>query len=536
MKRMTGAQAALATLEINGIDTIFGIPGGHSLDIYDALAKSNTMRHILGRHEQGLGFMADGFSRASGKIGAITTTSGPAVANLACAMGQATTDTSSVLAISSTVRSDMIGKNKGGLHDLNESLDIMRPVCRYVRRCDKVQEIPDAINELIFNLRSSRPGGAYCEIPCDILSQEHTFDLKEAPAANPPKADPAKIIEACKLLATAQRPVIWAGTGALVSGASQQIQQLSELVGAMVIPTVLAKGILPADAPNVVSIDGALFTEVNEVVAQADVVLAVGTMFKQEDTAAWQTKMGEKLIHIDIDPEEMGRSYQPDIALVADAKEALLAILDNLPACTPSDSDWLAKGRAAQEDRLDKRRQDSPTEMQALDALQAAVPPNGIIVADRCNLGYWAFRCFGGRQPRTFQYPMGYGGLGGALPQAIGAKLACPQKPVVCLIGDGGFQFTATELAVAVQEDVPITIVICNNKTYGAIRAGQQKNFGGRLFGVDLINPDFQALAAAYAVPACVANNPQQLEQSLKSAIASGWLSIIELTLELCDP
>lgn len=533
---MTGGEAAVAALASQGVEIIFGIPGGHSMAVYDALAKQRGIRHVLGRHEQGLGFMADGYARSSGRIGVLTTTSGPAVANLAAAMGGATTDSSSVLAIASTVRSALVGKNRGGLHDCGEAIEIMRPVCRHVRRCIAVADIPEAITDLIVRLRNGRPGAAYCEIPCDILDAQE--DVAIPPGVTAQRVIPRSqdIDSAVALLSAAQRPVIWAGMGAVAAGAGPEIERLADMLGAFIVPTVLARGIVPFDHPAAVMADGAALTEVNTVVAEADVVLAVGTMFKEEDTAGWATRLGDKLIHIDIDPAEMGRSYPPAVGIVADAKAALGEILRRLKRSSPAAPAWRARGKRAESDRLEKRCQKSPVEMKVLGLLRDAVPRDGILVCDRCNLGYWAFRCMPMFVPRTFQYPMGYGGLGGALPQAFGAKLACPDKTVVCVIGDGGFQFTATELAVGVQEGIPVTIILCNNRAYGAIRSKQDKSYGGRRFGCDLKNPDFLALAAAYGIPAVRADSPEAFSRALAGGIASEKLNLVELTMELCDP
>ena len=535
-QKMTGAEAALAAIEANGVHTIFGIPGGHSLAIYDALSRCDTIRHVLGRHEQGLGFMADGYARASGRVGVVTTVSGPAVANIACAMGQASTDTSPVLTIASTVRSDLVGKARGGLHDCGEAIDMMRQVCRYVHRCTAVEEIPSAVTDLIGKLTTQRPGGAFCEIPQDVLGAEAEVEIPEPSPPGRLAADPGQVRQAVELLAGAERPILWAGTGVTLSGAGEELLALAEKLGAIVICTVLGRGIIPGDHPNYVFKDGVSLTEVDDVIADADLVLAVGTMFKQEDTSAWQTRLGRKLIHIDIDPEELGRSYDPDVGITADAKAALQAILAALPAREPAAPEWRARGRQAEGARLAARRKQHPTEMQVVDIFRTAMPRDGIAVFDRCSLGYWAFRCMPFYEPRTFQYPMGYGGLGGALPQAIGAKLACPDKTVVCVIGDGGFQFTATELIVAVQENLPITILLCNNNAYGAIRAGQDRNFGGRRFGSDLLNPDFGKLAAAYGIPCQRVETPEALEQTLTPALQSGNLNMIECTVDLADP
>ncbi len=536
VKKMTGGEAVIATLEAWGVEVAFGIPGGHNLAVYDALAKGTSIRHILGRHEQGLAFMADGYARASGKPGIVLVTSGPAVANLACAMGGATTDISPVLAIASTVRTDMVGKSKGGLHDCCEAIDIMRPVTRMARRAMNVQKIPEIINELMHELSFGRPGGAFLEIPCDVLGATGEFDITPPKAGVRKQADSKLIDQAVALLADAKKPVIIAGTGVVISGAEAEVAELAERIDAAVVTTTLARGVLPSDHPRSVMPDGAMVTAVSDYVESADVVLAVGTMFKQENTADWKTGFGGKLIHIDIDPEELGRSYQPHLGITADAKAALQAILNGLPKTRKDNGDWVAKGKAAEADRIAKRWEGQPSGMVALDILRKSVPENGILSCDRCNLGYWAYRCLPVHEPRTFFYPMGYGGLGGALPQAFGAKVACPDKPVVCVIGDGGFQFTATELAVGVQDNIPITIVLCNNKAYGAIRANQDRNFGGRRFGSDLINPDFQTLAKAYGFPSTVVNDLADFGAALTKGIGSNRLNLIELTVEIADP
>ncbi len=534
---MTGGQAVIAQLLAEGVDTIFGIPGGHNLPLYDALRQhAGQLRHVSARHEQGLAFMADGYSRSSGKVGVLTATSGPAVANLASPLGQASTDTSSVLAICSTVRSDLVGRNRGGLHDYGESLEIMRAVCRKAVRCDRVEEIPATIRELLDYLASGRPGAVYCEIPADILAAKGAVATVAPTPARRPTPDAQLVRDAASRLAQAQRPLLWVGTGATLSDAQAEVRELAARLGAVVVHTTLGRGLIPADHPQVAAIDGALSTEVNELIAAADVVLAIGTMFKQEDTANWSARMGDSLIHIDIDPTEMGRSYSPAVGLVGDARQTLRALLGEMPPSSPTPASWWGRAKQAEAARLANRRTKSPLEMQAVDVMHRVVPHDAVLICDRCNLGYWVYRCGWAWQPRSFQYPMGYGGLGGALPQAIGTKLAHPNKNVICVIGDGGFQFTGPELATAVQERTPITIVLCNNGGYGALRAGQDRNFGGQRFGVDLWNPDFQTIARAYGIPACRCDTLESFATELDSAIQANDLRLIELTVDLADP
>ena len=534
--RMTGAEAAVAALEAQGICTIFGIPGGHSVPLYDALARHRRIRHVLGRHEQGLAFMADGYSRASGEIGVVTTTSGPGVANLAGALGGATTDTSAVLVISSAVRSDFIGRNRGVLHDLNQTLDLMRAVCGPVCRCSAVEQIPGAIRDLVFELRCRRPRAAYCEIPADILRAEGDVEVPPAVRRERVQPDPQATRRAVRLLTEARRPVIWTGTGAVWSDAAEDVDALARALGAIVVMSSLGRGLLPADHPHVVLREGLCANAVDDLIGQADVVLAVGTMFKGEDTNNWTLKPGEKLIHIDIDPEEIGRSYPAEVGIVADARAALAAIRRGLPKRQPADPAWVRKGKEAQDAFLERRRRQGPTEMRAVDILRSRVPRDAILVFDRCNLGYWAWVAMPTYAPRTFHYPMGYGGLGGALPQAIGAKLACLDRTVLCVIGDGGFQFTATELAVAVQEKTPFTIVLCNNGKYGAIEANMRKNYGHADLGCELMNPDFLKFASAYGVPAVRVDTLDGFAAALERGLKADDLNLIELTVDLCDP
>ncbi|MDP6152852.1 MAG: thiamine pyrophosphate-binding protein [Phycisphaeraceae bacterium] len=532
----TGATALVSALAAQGIDRIFGVPGGHSVPIFDALSQQEAVRLVLGRHEQGLVFMADGYSRASGRIGVVTTTSGPGVANMAAAMGQATTDTSAVLAVSTTVATTLVRQNRGALHDLNDSLEIMKPVCRAVRRCERADEIPHVIAELVGQLRNGRPGGVYCEIPHDLLSASVPATDPPTVAVAPEPPESACVETAGQWLGGAQQPLLWAGTGTVISGAGDVLAQLAERLGAVVVTSALARGVLPAQHPNLIMRNPLAGGPVDELIADADVVLAVGTMFKQEDASLWNIKFDGKLIHVDIDEEEIGRTYEPDLGIVADARVALEAIVAALPDRAPADTAWLDRANNAQRELFGQIRQLAPAETQAVEVLRHALPEGTIVVADRCSLGYWAHRCLPANRPRCFQYPMGYGGLGGALPQAIGAKIACPDQPVVCIIGDGGFQYTGTELIMAVQEQTPITIVVCNNRSYGAIEAGMQLNLGRAELGCNLLNPDFQKFADAYGVAACRTDTLDAFAAALTTSVLLDAINLIELTVELRDP
>jgi acetolactate synthase-1/2/3 large subunit len=533
---ISGGEAIISVLQAHGVDVVFGIPGGHNLAVYGALVKSRAIRHVLGRHEQGLVYMADGYSRASGRIGVVLATSGPAVANMASAMGGVTTDHSSVLAVASTVRSDLVGKDRGGLHDLGMSVDIMLPVCRATRNCLRVDEISEALGSLFERLKNGRPGGAYCEIPLDVMNAEADVSAPRPAPRSRVTPDVSSVAAAVRLLSGATRPVVWTGAGAILSNASEEVESLATRIGAVVTTSTLGRGILPGDRDNVIFADGIRWGQLEQVIADADVVLAVGTMFKEEDTAAWTIKPGKKLIHVDIDREQIGRSYPADVKLVGDAKAALQSILAGLGSERSNHDEWILRCQQAYQDNIESRRQSHPMEMEFLDTFRSVLPREAVVFFDRCNLGYWAWRCMEAYGPRTFHYSFGYGGLGGSLPQAIGGKIACPEKKIVSVIGDGGFQFTGMDLIVAVQEQLPITIVLCNNNRYGAIAAGMTKRFGEAKVGVALKNPDFQRFCSAYGVSAVRVNKVEEFGETLAAGIASDSLNLIELTADLADP
>ncbi len=536
-KGATGAQAAVKALVEGGIEVVFGIPGGHSFPIYAALAEEPRLRHVLGRHEQGLGFMADGYYRATGKIAAVSVTSGPAVANLACAMGEITTDTSAALVVASTPRAELIGRNRFALHDLNDTLDLMRPVCRYVDHAASPDEIPGKIAALLRKLRTGRPGAAFLQIPTDVMASPLTAAPQSAsvpPAAALPEA---ALREAADLLRNARRPLIVAGTGTVISGAGPAVRTLAERLGAVVSTTTLARGVVPGSLPYVIFPDGPTSSQVNAVFERADVVLAVGTMFKQEDTCNWELTMGQQLIHIDIDADEFGRSYPASLSIQADARAACEALLNLCPAGDyPVDADWIAFAAQKMQGRLDDREQRQPTDMAFARAIRKAIPDDVMIFADRCNIGYWMSRCMPCERERTFHYPLGYGALGGALPQAIGAKIAAPERPVMAILGDGGAQFTLSELAVATQEAAPIILVVSNNHCYGAIRAGLTKNYNGLTFGTELTSPDYAGLAAAYGLAYRHFDDAEAFLKGLPEALADEKLILLEYENSIADP
>jgi thiamine pyrophosphate-dependent acetolactate synthase large subunit-like protein len=330
--------------------------------------------------------------------------------------------------------------------------------------------------------------------------------------------------------------LIIAGYGALLAGAGPAIQALAERLDAVAATTTLARGLLGAQ-PWVVFDDGATPSALTKIFAEADVTLAVGTMFRQEDTAGWQTTPAGRLIHIDIDAAEFDRTYPADLSIHADARLAVEALVAALPESTPgAEATWRQHAAGLQHERLEARRQHPA--MQFAGALREIIPRDTIVFADRCNVGYLMYRTVAAYEPRTFNYPMGYGGLGSALPQAIGARLACPERRILSIIGDGGMQFTLPELAVAVQEQTPFTLLISNNEAYGAIRAGIDRNFDGvdPSFGTALSGPDYGLIAKAYGIGYARIDSEAELLRVLPEQLQNGQLNIIEFRNAIPDP
>ena len=537
MPELTGAQIIVETMLANDIDVVYGIPGGHTAPLYHAFAGAPALRHVLGRHEQGLGFMAEGYARASGKIAAAAVTSGPGVANITHCLGQATTDSAPILVIASTPSSDLVGKNRGGLHDLNNSLELARPVSRYAEHCETLEEIHPKLSCIIRNLREQRPGGGFIQVPTDVMGATADVEIAPNPATVRRAPAPADVQAVCIRLAAAERPLIIAGYGAVQSGAGAVIATLAERLGAVVSATTLARGVVDCDRPYVIYPDGCTPTAVNDVFADADVVLAVGTMFRQEDTAGWSLDLHDKLIHIDIDANELGRSYRPELAIQADARLACEAIAASLERAQPADSSWAEAALARQQVRLDERRSGpKSSDMVFAEAFRQVLPRDAMLFADRCNIGYWAYRVMPFHEPRAFHYPMGYGGLGAVLPQAIGARMACPDRKSVCVLGDGGMQYTLTELAVAVQEQISFPIVVSNNECYGAIKANFSKAHPGLTLGTELSGPDLKHIAAAYGIPFARVTERQQFLDLFADEMKRDRLVLIEFVNDIADP
>ncbi len=529
--QMTGGEAVVHALEVHDVDTVFGIPGAHNLALYEALLDAGGIRHIVARHEQGAAFMADGYARASGKVGVCLCTSGPAVLNAITSLGTAYCDSSPVLCIASEIPSEMIGKEKGFIHECRDQLACLRPVTTWCRLANEVATIPGMLQEGFLKMQEGRPRPAALEIPCDVLDASDNVEISEPATWVRRQPSSESIEKAAQLLSQSRRPVIWAGGGLISSGASAELRELAERLQAPVFTTILGRGAIAGDHP--LSAGSAMVhPAAREFVAGCDVMLAVGTRFTEEEAVGWTLRLPDNLIHVDIDPKEMGRNYPPTVAVVGDARESLRQLNGSLDAMQIK----VMEARDGEVARLrqqivDDCRQIAPQGVELVETLRSALPREAIIVSDLTMAAYWCRRLLDVYEPRTSIYPWGFCTLGFGVSAGIGAKVARPERPVVVISGDGGFLFNCQELATAVQFQLPIVVLLFNNNSYGVLKLQQQVRYG-RTLGVDLVNPDFVALAESFGCRGQRVTSLDQLGPAVSQALESDRTWVIEVT---CD-
>ena len=529
--QMTGGEAVVHALKVHDVDTVFGIPGAHNLALYEALLDAGGIRHIVARHEQGAAFMADGYARASGKVGVCLCTSGPAVLNAVTSLGTAYCDSSPVLCIASEIPSKMIGKEKGFIHECRDQLACLRPVTTWCRLAREVPTIPGMLQEAFLKMQEGRPRPAALEIPCDVLDASDNVEIPEPATWVRRQPSSESIEKAAQLLSQSRRPVIWAGGGLISSGASAELRELAERLQAPIFTTILGRGAIAGDHP--LSAGSAMVhPAAREFVASCDVMLAVGTRFTEEEAIGWTLRLPDNLIHVDIDPQEMGRNYPPTVAVVGDARESLRQLNGSLDAMQTK----VMEARDGEVARLrqqivDDCRQIAPQGVELVETLRSALPREAIIVSDLTLAAYWCRRLLDVYEPRTSIYPWGFCTLGFGVSAGIGAKAARPERPVVVISGDGGFLFNCQELATAVQFQLPIVVLLFNNNSYGVLKPQQQVRYG-RTLGVDLVNPDFVALAESFGCRGLRVTSLDQLGPAVSQALESDRTWVIEIT---CD-
>jgi 5-guanidino-2-oxopentanoate decarboxylase len=515
---MSIGEALVYLLEDYGVDTIFGIPGVHNVEMYRALPRSR-IRHILPRHEQGAGFMADGYARATGRPGVCFTITGPGLTNILTPLGQAWSDSSNVLVISTALDIVDSAQGRGRLHEMVGQLEAARGVTSHAMRAHTGADVEDAIARAFSGFAARRPRPAYLEIPLDVLAAPAVglWDPQTLPQR--PSAPISQINEAARMLKHAEEPFIILGGGALHAG--RFAIDIAEALGAPIITTVAGKGAVPAEHPHVW---GACLSQpaVQQALQDSDCILAVGTELSETDIWNTSFRITAPMIRIDLDPDVLARPHQAELAMVGDAEDALLSIAMSLTGKKPLH----AKAPAVPDEPLRQMLG------QVLQVTRAALPPETVIASDMTQIAYAANILFPVSHPRRWLHPVGFGTLGFALPAAIGAKFGVGDKPVAVLVGDYGLQFTINELGTAVEHKLALPILLWNNDALGQIRDDMVRK-GIQANAVTLRNPDFQALAKAYGARAEKPATLATLAKAIAAALEADGPTLIEMTPQM---
>ena len=525
VKVRTGGRLVVECLEAAGTEVAFGVPGIHALAIWDGL-RTSPVRAVGLRTELSAGFAADGYARTSGRPAPLLLSTGPGALISLAGLMEAASAHVPVVAIASQIPRELIGAGRGFLHELADQKASFEPVVKWAARVESAEDVPELVAEAWRRALTPPSGPVFLEIPVDVLAGETEVpvgDLDTVPEL-PPLPSESDLDEARRVLADAERPVVWAGGGVLRSGAWEELRAVAERLGAPVVSTYMGKGALPEDHPLAV---GSAHDEpaVRELLGDADAILAVGTELGAETTGQYSLELRGRLVHVDADPAQIGATYE-GLGLVGDARGVLAALLERIPAGeTAGGEQRVADVRRRIEARLDA--QDRGLERGLVRAVRDALPREAVTSWDMTILAYWAAAHFPAYEPRSFLYPLGSGTLGYSWPAALGASLAVPGRPVLGVVGDGGFNYGLAELAPARQYGLDAKLLLVDDGGYGILREYQRDQFG-ETFSVDLVEPDFRAAIEAFGVPV-VSVQPDGLRDALAAALAEDGPAVVHV-------
>ena len=511
----TGGEALVESIKAKGVEVVFGIPGVQLYHLMDAFYKNPEINFIVTRHEQGAAYMADGYARASGKEGVCVVVPGPGLLNASAAIGTAYSASSPVLVLTGQINKDFIGVEGGELHEIHEQLDVMKPITKSAERVVDAAQIEAAVERAFYQLRTGRPRPVEIEVPPDTFAEEFddsNFSPKneQYPLLYPKEED---LLEAAKLLSESKKTIVWVGGGVISSGASEALTKLVDYIQSPVFTTQSGKGGFSDKHPLSMGSNGFGTNALGDFTSGYDVVLAVGTRFHGvglEDNV--------KLIQIDVDDEEIGRNHPAEVGINADAKVALDLLYPIVESLVPKKN---SRHKEVSEHKEKVSSKFNSVEPQAsfLKAIRNAVPSDGIVVQGVTQIGYYSRVYYEAYQPRSYITSNYFGNLGYVYPTALGAKVACPDKAVVAISGDGGFLFNSQELATAVKYGINAVVLVFNDNAFGNVKRDQSNTFSGNVIGSDLLNPDFVKLAESYGAMGIRVSNAEELEKELKRVL-----------------
>ena len=542
---MSGAQALLESLERQRVDTIFGILGGAILPVYDALYDNKKIRHILARHEQCAAHEAEGYARASGRVGVCMATSGPGATNLVTGIANAYMDSSPVIALTGQIpsygvnSSYMIGRDAFQEADI---LGITTAITKYNYQPQTVMEIPQMVTNAFHIATTGRPGPVLIDLPknvqTNIAEVEFTDKHNIRSYRLPNVPDPTKISQAAALLAKAEHPILLVGGGVILASAADEVVQMSDLLMAPVATTFMGKGAFPENHPLALGCIGMHGNPAaNRLIGEADVLLAVGTRLSDRATANLDTfAENAKKIQIDVDAAEINKNIAVDLAIIADAKDSLKMLLTATSEKLEKGKGkaWTSRVKEAKE-QLSPLLKETPRDMTPkalLSELRKLLPHSGIITTEVGQNQMWSALYMQVLQPRTFISSGGLGTMGFGFPAAIGAKVACPDRIVVDIAGDGSFIMSEQELACSITEDIPVIVLVLNNSVLGMVAQWQRTLYNRRYNAINLgKSPDFVKLAQAYGAQGIRVASIDEFKKAITTAMNSKVTTVIDVPI-----
>jgi acetolactate synthase-1/2/3 large subunit len=528
--------AIVEVLQAASVQTVFGIPGLHTLGLYDALAEVPSIRHILTRHEQGAAFAADGYARVLGVPGVCSTTTGPGTFNTLAAVAEAWSDSSPVVVLAGQIDAALDGSGRGVLHETPDQGRSFEALTSYVGRPRTAEAIPVAVAEALRCAMTGRHRPAYVELPTDLLGAPLEGPLPDIASPGPIRPDPAAVVGAARVLAGARRVVIVPGSGVHRARAAEGMRRLATRLDAPVLTPITGAGAIPADDPMWAGALNPARDECRSLLESADAVVVVGCRLDDVQTARWTLPI-PNLVQVDIDPAAIGRSYPVAAGIVGDARLAIEGLLDELgPAAGSTGSaDGAGQARATRMASMNGVSEAGRAVRQAFLAARAALPRDAILTHDAARLNSWTGYIWPVYEPDGSIFPWGSATLGFALGAANGAAVAAPGRRVVAACGDGGFLFTATELATAVAHQLDVTVLIHDDAAFGSIATYQLQRHG-RAYATDLVNPDLLAFARSFGVPAERVDAVSELPAAMARASAGPGPSVVILAGPLGQP
>src|SRR5215469_1961632 len=537
---MIGAKALIQALEKEGVEIVFGLPGGANLPIYDALVDSN-LRHVLVRHEQSASHMADGYARIKRKAGVCFATSGPGATNIITGIATAYADSSPMIAVTGQVPLAMIGKDAFQETDI---IGVANPCTKYAFQPRLAHEIPETVKKAFYIAESGRPGPVLIDIPKDIQQSNADMNFPElikvrgySPVID---ADLSQLGKAVEILLKAERPIIMGGGGVILSGAFSELQAVAEILMAPVVTTFKGKGSFPENHPLAMGPIGMHgHAEANKMILEADCILAVGARFSDRSVGRYdEFGRGMSIIHMDVDPAEIGKNKSVDVAIIGDVKSSLrtlVKMLSKVIVKKDPDNPWLLRRRELIEHYAETIK-DYPRDLtarKALKKLREILPANSIATTEVGQCQMWASLHFDVISPGTFFSSTGLGTMGFGFPASIGAKAAMPEVPVVDIAGDGSFNMTENSLAVSVLDNLPVVVFLMNNYMLGMVAQWQRTFYNRRYKGVHQHNcPDYVKIAQAYGAQGIKAQSLSELEKAIRSALKMEVATVIDIVID----